>query len=69
MLKGKSFCEDEKSQGAIEYILLAGGMIVGAIIVYSIYVRMGRSTAEALNKSVTNASSTMEEEVMNEMAG
>jgi len=46
------FVREEKAQGAIEYILLAGGIIVAAIVIFAIYSSMTRSAATQLNESV-----------------
>ncbi len=45
------FLKEEKAQGAIEYILLAGGIIVASVIIFSIYSSMTKSTATTLNES------------------
>ncbi len=63
----KSFIEDEKAQGSIEYILLAGGVIATAVITYVMYMRMTRSTVEALNRSVENVTQTMENMIQNDL--
>lgn len=67
MLARNSLIGDEREQGAIEYILLAGGIVVAAVIVYGIYMRMTRSTVEVLNRSVDNASATVENKFKNEV--
>ncbi len=46
------FLKEEKAQGAIEYILLAGGIIVAAIVIFAIYSSMTSSAANQLNASV-----------------
>ncbi len=61
------FLKEERGQGAIEYILLAGGIIIAAVVIFSIYGRMTQSTAEALNRSVGQASATMENRISNEI--
>ncbi len=57
MEKIKKFLKEEKAQGAIEYILLAGGIIIGAAVVFSIYRRMASTHSLAIeqraNKSIT----------------
>ena len=45
---------EEKAQGAIEYILLAGGIIVAAVVIFAIYSSMTKSAATSLNQT-TNA--------------
>ncbi len=63
----RKFLKEERGQGAIEYILLAGGIIVAAVVIFAIYGRMTSSTAEALNRSVGEASATMENRIGNEI--
>ncbi len=36
----KRFLKEEEGQGAIEYLLLAGGVIVAAVVIFAIYNRM-----------------------------
>ena len=55
----KRFLKEEKAQGAIEYILLAGGIIVAAVVIFAIYSQMTSSSAEKLNATTQNASSKM----------
>jgi len=47
------FLREEKAQGAIEYILLAGGIIVAAVVIFAIYSSMTRSAGEQLNETVS----------------
>ena len=42
---------EEKAQGAIEYILLAGGIIVAAVVIFAIYSSMTKSAATSLNQT------------------
>ena len=46
------FLKDEKGQGAIEYIMLAGGIIVAAIIIFVIYKRAAVSAGAKMGASV-----------------
>lgn len=46
------FAQEERAQGGIEYILLAGGVILAAVVIVSIYSNMVGSTASTLNESV-----------------
>lgn len=46
------FLKEEKGQGAIEYILLAGGIIVAAVVIFAIYSSMVSSAGSQLNESV-----------------
>ncbi len=47
----KKFIEERRSQAALEYILLIGGIISVAVIVASVYVNSIRKQAEAVNKT------------------
>jgi uncharacterized protein (UPF0333 family) len=62
------FVREERAQGAIEYILLAGGIIVAAVVIFAIYSRMTRSAAETLNRTVGNATEEMENIITNKIA-
>jgi len=53
------FLKEEKGQGAIEYILLAGGIIVAAVVIFAIYSRMTKSAGEKLEQSTGNATEEM----------
>jgi len=46
------FAREERGQGGIEYILLAGGIIVAAVVIISVYSSMVGGTATTLNESV-----------------
>ncbi len=48
----RRFLKEEKAQGAVEYVLLAGGVAVTAVVVLGIYSSMTPSVATALNESV-----------------
>ncbi len=65
----KRFLKEEEAQGAIEYILLAGGIIVAAVVIFAIYSRMTRSAAEKLNATTENATDIMSNVITNELAG
>lgn len=62
------FLSEEKAQGAIEYILLVGGIIVAAITIFSIYGQMVRSAGERLNASTQNATAAMSNRIISEIA-
>ncbi len=49
------FLKEEKAQSAIEYILLAGGIIVAAVVIFSVYTSITRSTSANVNESVNIA--------------
>ncbi len=63
------FLKEEKGQGALEYILLAGGIIVAAVVIFAIYSRMTQSAAERMNVSTSGASSVMSSKISAEVAG
>jgi len=63
----KKFLNEEKGQGAIEYILLAGGMIVAAIVVFTIYSRMTKSAGEKLESSTGQATGEMNNIILQKM--
>ncbi len=65
----KRFLKEEKGQGAIEYILLAGGIIVAAVVIFAIYSKMTSSAAERLNKTTGAATSVMSSKISAEVAG
>ncbi len=54
------FLKEEKGQGAIEYILLAGGIIVAAVVIFAIYSRMTKSAGNKLEKATGTATSAMQ---------
>ncbi|GBE18138.1 class III signal peptide [archaeon BMS3Abin16] len=53
------FIHGERGQGAIEYILLAGGIIVAAVVVFTIYSRMAGEAGNRINATTEAASSIM----------
>ena len=53
------FLKEEKGQGAIEYILLAGGIIVAAVVIFAIYSSMVSSAATSLNETTGTATGRM----------
>jgi Flp pilus assembly pilin Flp len=63
------FLKEEKGQGAIEYILLAGGIIVAAVVIFAIYSKMTSSAAEKLNETTDAATSVMSSKISAEVAG
>lgn len=64
----KRFLKEEKGQGAIEYILLAGGIIVAAVVIFAIYSKMTSSAAEKLNATTDSATSVMSSKISAEVA-
>jgi Flp pilus assembly pilin Flp len=64
----KKFLKEEKGQGAIEYILLAGGIIVAAVVIFAIYSKMTGSAANKLNETTDAATSVMSSKISAEVA-
>ncbi|MEE9594220.1 MAG: hypothetical protein V3V92_02360 [Candidatus Hydrothermarchaeales archaeon] len=62
------FSKEERGQGAIEYILLAGGIIVAAVVIFALYSKMTRQAALAMNQSVQQAVGTYNASIQNEIA-
>ncbi len=57
------FLKEEKGQGAIEYILLAGGIIVAAVVIFAIYSRMTKSAGEKLEATTGEATTMMQSQI------
>ena len=57
------FLKEEKGQGAIEYILLAGGIIVAAVVIFAIYARITESAGNRLEESTSAATSAMSSKI------
>lgn len=57
------FFKEKRAQGAIEYILLAGGIIVAAIVIFVIYSSLTKSAAGKLNQSVESAAEKIQEAI------
>ncbi|WP_457555450.1 Flp family type IVb pilin [Candidatus Pyrohabitans sp.] len=64
----KKFLKEEKAQGAIEYILLAGGIIVAAVVIFVIYKNIAKTTGEKANETVEAAAEKINETVSEELA-
>jgi Flp pilus assembly pilin Flp len=60
------FLKEEKGQGAIEYILLAGGIIVAAVVIFAIYSSMVSSAGSSLNESVGTKVGEISEAIANQ---
>ena len=65
----EKFLKEEKGQGAIEYILLAGGIIVAAVVIFAIYSRMTKSAGNKLEKATGAATSLMQNQIENVSLG
>ncbi len=57
------FIKEEEGQASIEYVLLAGGIIVAAVVIFAIYSRMTKSAGNKLEKATGTASSTMQDQI------
>jgi len=62
------FLKDEKGQGAIEYIMLAGGIIVAAIIIFVIYKKAAYSAGMKMNASVSQTATAESTAISNQLA-
>jgi uncharacterized protein (UPF0333 family) len=60
---------DKKAQGAVEYILITGAIIVAAIIFIPIYREMAGITAEKTNESVAATGKYAYNSVKREITG
>jgi Flp pilus assembly pilin Flp len=67
MSRFKRYIECESGQGAIEYILLAGGIIVASMVIFIIYSKMTGTAANRLNETTDAASSTMSSKISAEI--
>ncbi len=63
------FLKEEKGQGAIEYILLAGGIIVAAVVIFAIYSRMTKSAGNKLEQATGAATTVMQNQIEAATAG
>lgn len=59
------FIKDDKAQGAIEYILLAGGIIIAALVIFVIYSSLTKSAAQKVNQSTESAAKKVQEAISN----
>jgi Flp pilus assembly pilin Flp len=64
----KKFLKEEESQGAIEYILLAGGIIVAAAVIFAIYSRITRTAGTALENATGEVTEAMRQAITNATA-
>ena len=63
--KLKNFILENKSQGALEYIMLVGGIISVAVIVAVIYTRSVRKVANETEQTISNVSKQISQVVIN----
>lgn len=64
----KRFLSDERGQAGLEYILLVGGIIVTAVVLFAIYQSMTKGSADKLDESSSGASSAMSSKISSEVA-
>ncbi len=64
----KKFLKEEKAQGAIEYILLAGGIIVAAVVIFAIYKQIAQTAGTQTNETVKLAGKEVNKSVSEELA-
>ncbi|MEE8423993.1 MAG: class III signal peptide-containing protein [Thermodesulfobacteriota bacterium] len=48
------FLKEEQAQGAIEYILLVGGVIVAAVVIFATYSSMVEGSIDAIDNATTD---------------
>lgn len=65
---GREFISEEEGQGTLEYILLIGGMVIAAVLIYFIYQKMGKSSFGNINESTAAATSAMSSKISAEAA-
>lgn len=59
------FAQEERAQSGIEYILLAGGIILAAVVIISIYSGMVSSAGTSINESVGSKVSDIDSAISN----
>ncbi len=64
----KKFLKEERGQGAIEYILLAGGIIVAAVVIFYIYKNIASSAGTKTGQTVNFTAEKVNESVSKELA-
>ena len=63
------FLKEEKGQGAIEYIMLAGGIIVAAIIIFVIYKNAAAGAGAKMNASINQTASAEQAAITKQLKG
>ncbi len=61
------FIREEQGQGALEYILTVGMIIVAAVVIFSIYGKMTKTGLLRINESTDAASSAMSSRISSEV--
>ncbi len=55
----RKFLKEEEAQGALEYLFLVTGIIIAAIIVYTAYYRISKSSGEGIENATVNATAAL----------
>ena len=61
----KKFIKESRAQGALEYIMLIGGIIAVAVIVFTIYSRSVKTSAAKAEETAANVSAEVAETTKN----
>jgi len=64
----RKFLKEERGQGAIEYILLAGGIIVAAVVIFYIYKSIAQTAGGETNKTINMTVAEVNKSVAAELA-
>jgi uncharacterized protein (UPF0333 family) len=64
----RRFLKEEKGQTSLEFVVMMGGIIISAFLIYGYYTRWSKTTSEPLNASIHNASELMGDRITNEIA-
>jgi uncharacterized protein (UPF0333 family) len=64
----KGFYSEESGQAGLEYILLIGGIVVTAVILFAIYQNMTKSSAEKLYETEGGSTSVMSSKISSEVS-
>ncbi len=63
------FLREDSGQGAIEYILLVGSIILAVVMIFAIYREMTSTAWVAVNATTNNASGQISDEIEEQIAG
>jgi uncharacterized protein (UPF0333 family) len=64
-----TFIGEEKGQGAIEYLLLAGGVILAAVLIFIIYSKITTMGGSSFNETGDAATSVMSSKIETSIGG
>jgi uncharacterized protein (UPF0333 family) len=62
------FIGEEEGQAALEYILTVGMIILAAVVLFSIYGKMAKSSVDKMDKTTDAATSAMSSKISSEVA-